>query len=82
MVSEEKNFKCFFFFFFFFLFFHILVSVATSENEQWVHNHVYDTRLLKEYFWKVLSKYLQFFGSKCHFLIFPIIRVGRNTHRN
>ena len=57
----------------FFPIFRILVSMATNENEQWVNNHMYDTRLVKEHFCNILSKYLQCLDSKCHFSIFPII---------
>ena len=47
MVSAEIFFKDFFFYFF-----HILVSMATNENDQRVNNHTYDTSLVKEIFCK------------------------------
>ena len=45
-----------------------MVSMATSTNEQWARKYMAETRLLN----KVLSKYLQLLGSRCHFSIVPI----------
>ena len=81
MVSEEIIFKYFFLLFFFFcffvfwgVFFGILVSMETNENEQWTQNYMSDRRLLMKHLYiKVLSTYLQWLGSKCHFAIFAII---------
>ena len=56
------------------VFFGILVSMATNENEQWIPNYMSDRRLLMKHLYvKVLSTYLQWLGSKCHFAVFTII---------
>lgn len=62
---------------FFFSTFSHLVSKASNENEQWLNNLMYNTGLLKEHFCKILSKFLKWIGSKCHFSISPIVSLWK-----
>ena len=66
MVSEETFFK-----YFLVPFYCIMVSTATSTNVQWAKNIWLKQDFSRNIFIKVLSKYLQLLGSKCHFFNFP-----------
>ena len=64
MVSDEII------FYFLFPFFCIMVSMATNTNEQWTKNIWLKQDFSRNISIKVLSKYLQLVGSRCHFSIF------------
>ena len=48
-----------------------MVSMATSTNEQLAKKHMAETRLFKDHFYKVFSKYLQLLSNKIPFFNFP-----------